>query len=330
MTASADAVAGPVKLWRAVNMALEDAMSADEKVILLGQDVAKPGGPYGMTRRLVDRFGDERVRDAPISEAALMGCAIGAAMSGQRPIVEIMFFDFMSLALDQLVNQAAKYRWYLGDDAPALPLLVHTLYGGRASMGPQHSQSLEAWLCHVPGLKVAFPSTPQDAYAILRAAIDDPDPVVVVEGIDLLRSTGPVDRAIAAPVGTSRLVRQGDALTVVAWGPTVAVCATALERCGIDADLIDLRWLQPWDEEAVRASVRRTSRLLVVHDATTRGGWGAEIVASVTSGELWWLDAPPLRVGTASSPVPVRRVDWEQVLPSVARVEAAIRELVSA
>lgn len=326
------ATTATAKIWRAINASLHDAMREHDDVVMLGQDVAGPGGPYGLTRGLLDEFGPTRVRDTPISEAALMGCAAGAAMAGLRPVVEIMFFDFIALAIDQLVNQAAKYRFYLGDDAPPLPLVVQTLYGGRAGMGAQHSQSLEAWLCHVPGLKVAFPATVQDSYDVMRTAIAAPDPVVVIHSITALREQGELVTGSSwteHPLGGSRVVRTGRALTLVSYGPAVRICEEALARTGADADLIDLRWLQPWDVEAVRASVRRTSRLLVVHEAVVPGGWGAEIVARVAAEEFWHLDVPPVRVGADFSPLPVARRDWETMLPTVERVCEAIQRMLA-
>lgn len=318
-----------LKLWRAANQALHDALEADERVVVLGQDVAGPGGPYGLTRGLLQRFGGERVRDAPIAEGALLACGVGAAMAGLRPVVEIMFMDFVTLAMDQLVNQAAKFRFF--NPSETLPLVVHTLYGGRASMGAQHSQALEAWLCHVPGLKVAFPSTPQDAYDILRDAIDDPGPVVIIESIALLRSEGEVDplRSRAPKQGAARLVRSGRAATVVSWGPSVGVCEDAIAHVGTEVDLIDLRWLRPWDLDLVLSSFRRTGRLLVVHDAVEEGGYGAEIVATVTKEAFWSLDAPPTRVAAPARPIPVRSADWRDVLPSVERVAGALAELLA-
>lgn len=318
----------PTKFWRAVNIALTEAMESDPSVVVLGEDVAAPGGPYGLTRGLLDRFGPERVRDTPISEACLMACAVGAAMSGLRPVVEIMYLDFITLVLGPLVNQAAKYRFFTGAEG-SLPLVVHTMYGGRASMGAQHSQSLEAWLAHVPGLKVAFPSTPQDAHDVLRDAIADPDPVVVIEPIALLKNEGDLSASDGTTIGRARLVREGHQATVVGWGPTVAICDEALGASGIKADLIDLRWLQPWDEDLVRSSFRRTGRLLVVHDAVQVGGWGAEIIATVVGEEFSSLDAPPRRVGAAPSAVPVTSERWRQVLPSIQQVEAALKDLIA-
>lgn len=318
------------KFWRAVNLALHDALDADERVVLIGQDVAAPGGAYGMTRGLLERFGEVRVRDAPISEGATLACGVGAAMAGLRPVIEIMFLDFMALAMDQLANQAAKFSFF--DPGRTLPLVVRTLYGGRASMGAQHSQSLEAWLCHIPGVKVAFPSTPQDAYDTLRDAIDDPEPVVVIEPIALLRTEGEMSTSPhrVSGIGRARLVAEGDAATVVSWGPAVGICGAAISQLGAPVDLIDLRWLQPWDQDLVRSSFRRTGRLLVVHDAVEAGGWGAEVVASVTAAEFWSLAAPPARVGARAVPIPVASSEWMEVLPGVDRVREALAALLAA
>jgi pyruvate dehydrogenase E1 component beta subunit len=316
--------------WRAVNLALDEALASDDRVVIFGQDVAAPGGPYGMTRGLLDKYGAERVKDAPISEQALMACATGAAMLGLRPIVEIMFFDFISLVMDQLVNQAAKYRFFLGEQRSALPVVVHTLYGGRANMGAQHSQSLEAWLCHVPGLQVAFPSTPQDAYDVMRRAVRQSDPVVVIEPIVQLRTQAECEIGGEPPeAGTARRVRTGDQITVVSYGPAVTLCEQALELTGISADLIDLRWLRPWDEGQVRESLRRTGRLVVVHDAVEMGGYGAELVAHLTAAEFWALDAVPRRVGASFSAVPVPSRQWSKILPTVERIAAALRASVA-
>jgi pyruvate dehydrogenase E1 component beta subunit len=319
------------KTWRAINSALRDAMREDKSVIVFGQDVAGPGGPYGLTRGLMDEFGDGRVRDAPISEAAIAGCAIGASMMGLRPVVEIMFLDFIGLALDQLVNNAAKYRFYLQDadgSAPPLPIVIHTLYGGRASMGPQHSQSLEAWLCHVPGLQVAFPSTPQDAYGVLRTALTLDEPVIVIESISQLADEDDLDVTMGAVApGNSRTVRSGRRLTVVSYGPSVRSCEEAIASTGVDAELIDLRWLSPWDADAVCTSVAKTSRLVIVHDAVEQAGFGAEIAATVAKDAFWALDYPIVRVGAQFSPIPVRRRDWARVLPSVDRVAQVLTEV---
>lgn len=313
-----------MKYWRAVNHALSDAMAADDRVIVLGQDVGTPGGPYGLTRRLLETYGSERVRDTPISEAALVGAGVGSAISGLRPIIEIMFLDFMGLGLDQLLNQAAKYEYFSGGRVP-VPLVISTLYGGRQNMGAQHSQSLEAWLCHTPGISVAFPSTPHDAYWTLRAAIDDDHPTVVINSIALLRSAGSVeiDGSDRAPVGTGNMVKRGAGCTLVSYGPALRLCQAAVED--LDVEVIDLRWLSPWPRELVCESVKKTSRLLVVHDAVEAGGWGAEIVATITADAFWHLDAPPRRLSGKPRPLPV--TGWESELPSTGSIRRAATDL---
>lgn len=315
-----------VKYWRAVNLALHDAMAADDRVLVIGQDVGVPGGPYGLTRRLLDTYGPKRVRDTPISEAAIVATGIGAAMTGLRPVVEVMFLDFISLGLDQLLNQAAKYRFFT-QGRLHVPLVINTLYGGRANMGAQHSQSLEAWLCHIPGIKVAFPSTPADAYGVQRAAIDDADPVVVIHSIALLGVAGtlPDDARTAAPAGSGRIVQSGSACTVVSYGPALSICQAAVTD--LDVELIDLRWLSPWPRDLVLNSVAKTSRLLAVHDAVEPGGWGSELVATVASEGLWHLDAPPRRLGARAGPLPVARAQWEPLLPNISSVREAVQAL---
>lgn len=315
-----------VKYWRAVNQALTDAMAADDRVVVIGQDVGVPGGPYGLTRRLLETFGEGRVRDAPISEAAIVATGIGAAITGLRPVVEVMFLDFIGLGLDQLLNQAAKYPFFTRDRVQ-VPLVINTLYGGRANMGAQHSQSLETWLCHIPGMKVAFPATPADAYSVQRAAIEDPGPVAVIHSIALLSKTGtlPDDGTGDAAAGSGRIVQSGSGCTVVSYGPALDVCQEAV--AGLDVELIDLRWLSPWPRDLILSSVAKTSRILVVHDAVEAGGWGAELVATVASEGLWYLDAPPGRLGACSAPLPVARAQWEPLLPNVDSVRHAVQEL---
>lgn len=315
-----------VKYWRAVNQALADAMAADDRVIVIGQDVAGPGGPYGLTRRLLDDFGRDRVRDTPISEAAIVATGVGAAITGLRPVVEVMFLDFISLGLDQLLNQAAKYPFFTRGRMH-VPLVINTLYGGRSNMGAQHSQSLEAWLCHIPGIKVAFPSTPADAYNVQRSAIDDPDPVAVIHSIALLREAGtlPDNGQSEVPPGTGRIAQSGSDCTVVSYGPALPICQAAVTD--LDVELIDLRWLSPWPRDLVLNSVAKTSRLLVVHDAIESGGWGAELVATIASEGLCHLDAPPRRLGAQTAPLPVARAQWEPLLPTINSVRHAIRAL---
>lgn len=295
-----------MRYMQAVTQALKDSMTADESVIVLGEDVAAAGGSFKATRGLLEAFGENRVRDTPISEATIVSAAVGAAMSGLRPVVEIMFMDFITLAMDALVNQAAKARFMFGGRS-SVPMVLRTPHGGGLNAGPQHSQCLEAWLAHVPGLKVVCPSTPQDVYCLLRAAIEDPDPVVFVENKALYGSKGEVDVGQRTTIGQANTVRPGSDLTIVTYGATVQAAlrvADTLATEGVDAEVIDLRSLQPWDEAAVFASVAHTHRVVVAHEAVAAFGSGAEIAARIAEDAFDELDAPVVRVGAPFMPVP--------------------------
>ncbi len=314
----------------AVNLGLMDALRADDRVIVLGEDVAEAGGSFKVTRGLLESYGATRVIDTPISEATIVSAAVGAAMSGLRPVVEIMFMDFITLAMDALVNQAAKARFMFGGKT-SVPMVVRTPHGGGLSAGPQHSQFFEAWFAHVPGLKVVCPSTPQDAYSLLRSAIDDPDPVIFVEHKGLYGLRGDVDSSVKVPIGHAAVVRQGRALTLVSYGATVAVCLSAAkqlaEKNGIDAEVIDLRTLQPWDKATVLASVRKTHRVAIVHEAVQAFGVGAEIAACIAEDAFDELDAPVMRVGAPFMPVPFSRSLEKQYAVDETKVVAAMHRL---
>ena len=314
----------------AVNLSLMDALRADDRVIVLGEDVAEAGGSFKVTRGLLESYGAARVIDTPISEATIVSAAVGAAMSGLRPVVEIMFMDFITLAMDALVNQAAKARFMFGGKT-SVPMVVRTPHGGGLSAGPQHSQCLEAWFAHVPGLKVVCPSTPQDAYSLLRSAIDDPDPVIFVEHKGMYGLRGDVDSSVKVPIGHAAVVRQGRALTLVSYGATVAVCLSAAkqlaEKNGIDAEVIDLRTLQPWDKATVLASVRKTHRVAIVHEAVQAFGVGAEIAACIAEEAFDELDAPVMRVGAPFMPVPFSRSLEKQYAVDETKVLAAMHRL---
>lgn len=290
----------------AVNLALADAMRADGSVIVLGEDVAAAGGSFKATRGLLEVFGAGRVIDTPISESALVSASVGAAMSGLRPVVEIMFMDFITLGMDALVNQAAKARFMFGGRT-SVPMVLRTPHGGGLSAGPQHSQCLEAWLAHVPGLKVICPFSPQDVYSLLRSAIEDPDPVVFVEHKALYAGSGEVDTSIKVPIGKAVVIRPGRDVSLLTYGATVAVCIAAadiLAREGIDVEVVDLRSIQPWDHETVFSSVARTHRAVVVHEAVRAFGVGAEIAACINEEIFDELDAPVVRVAAPFMPVP--------------------------
>jgi pyruvate/2-oxoglutarate/acetoin dehydrogenase E1 component len=304
---------------RAVNEALADSMAEDPSVIVLGEDVAAPGGPFSATKGLLDRFGPMRVRDTPISEAAIVGAAVGAAMSGLRPVVEIMFMDFMTLTMDALVNQAAKARFMFGAQC-SIPMVLRAPHGGGINAGPQHSQCLEAWFAHVPGLKVVCPSSPADAYALLRAAIADPDPVVFVENKALYATKGELSKpAPQAAIGSGHVVREGGDVTIVTYGAMVHV--------GIEAEIVDLRSLQPWDEALVLRSLAKTHRLVVLHEAVEAFGVGAEIAARMADVGFDELDAPIVRVGAPFMPVPFARSLEQAYLPNAEKAIAAVRRV---
>ena len=314
---------------RAVNQALADAMAADRSVVLLGEDIGMAGGPFSATRGLLDRFGAERVIDMPISEATIVGAAVGAAMSGLKPVVEIMFMDFVTLAMDAIVNQAAKVRFMFGGQT-SVPLVVRMPHGAGLSAGPQHSQCLEAWFAHVPGLKVVCPSDVADAYGLLRAAIQDPDPVIVVENKTLYAQKGDLaEPAAILEIGRARTVRQGRDATVVSYGAavhTARIAADLLAAEGIEAEVIDLCTLQPWDEAAVLQSLARTHHLVVVHEAVTAFGIGAEIVARMADSGFDELDGPIVRVGAPFMPVPFAKALEQAYLPSPEAIVQAIRK----
>jgi pyruvate dehydrogenase E1 component beta subunit len=309
----------------AITDALAEAMRGDERVFVLGEDVAE-GGPWGGTKGLAEEFGAERVRNTPISEAAICGIAIGAAQSGLRPVVEIMFVDFVTLALDQLVNQAAKAHFMSGGQL-TVPLVLRTQGGAGQRGGAQHSQSLEAWLTHVPGLKVVMPATASDARGLLAAAIDDPNPVVFVENKTLYFRREELVRE-QVEIGRARIVRPGRDVTVVVLSRLVHEAVAAAEELaaeGIEAEVIDPRTLVPLDLDAIVESVGRTHRLVVAHEAVLHGGFGAEIAAQVQAAAFDELDAPVERVGAPFMPVPFAPPLEDAYIPGRREVVAAVR-----
>jgi acetoin:2,6-dichlorophenolindophenol oxidoreductase subunit beta len=312
---------------REITAALLAAMRADERVIVIGEDVAE-GGPYTATARLAEEFGVERVLNTPISEGAIVGVAVGAAQSGLRPVVEVMFIDFITLALDQLVNQAAKAHFMSGGQL-TVPLVLRTQGGAGQRGGAQHSQSLEAWLTHVPGLKVVMPSRAADVGGLLASAIADPNPVVFVENKALyFRRADAVPSPDPVPLGRAVTLRNGEHVTVVALSrmvPEALVAADALAADGISVEIIDPRTLVPLDLDAIVASVRRTNHLVVAHEAVERGGFGAEIAAEVQAAAFDHLDAPIERVGAPFTPVPLSPPLEDAYLPGAAEIAAAAR-----
>jgi 2-oxoisovalerate dehydrogenase E1 component len=315
----------------AVRSALEAELEADPRVFVAGIDVGAGGNVFGLTRGLQERFGD-RVRDTPISEAAVVGLGVGAAMAGMRPVVEVMYLDFLGVCFDQLLNQAAKLPFMTGG-AAQLGMTVRTQFGAGRSSGSQHSQSLEALLAHIPGLTVVMPSTPADTYGLLRAAIQDPNPVIFIENRLLYGMKGPQPPADhLVPIGASKVVREGADATVVSVSRMVheaLAAAEALAAEGISAEVIDLRTVAPLDLDPVLASVARTSRLVVAHEAVVPFGIGAEIAARVAREAFWDLDAPIERVGAAPTPPPYAPSLEQAWLPDRADIADAVRRVVA-
>ena len=315
----------------AVRDALAAAMRDDDSVFIMGEDIAEMGGSMGVTQGLLDEFGPERVRNTPISEMAIVGAGIGAAIAGMRPIVEIMYEDFLTLSLEQIVNQAAKHRYMSGGQL-TVPLTIRTQGGAGWSPGAQHAQQLEAWLVHVPGLKVIYTSTPEDVRGLLWSAIHDPNPVVFFEHRLLYPVKGEVPAELEPiPIGKARVIREGTDVSVIAMGPLVhrsLEAAVLAEADGISVEVIDPRTLQPLDEPALVASVKKTNRAVVAHEAVTRMGFGAEVTAVLQYQAFDYLDAPIERVGAKFAPLAFAPVMEQYVIPQVADVLDAIRRTV--
>ncbi|OLD27644.1 MAG: dehydrogenase, partial [Candidatus Rokubacteria bacterium 13_1_40CM_2_70_45] len=303
----------------ALNEALQSEMQRDERVFVMGEDVGLIGGIFGVTRGLRERFGEDRVRDTPISEATFVGAGVGAAIAGLRPVVEIQIFDFVALTMDQLVNQAAKFRYMLGG-RPTVPLVIRGPQGGGIRLAAQHSQSLEAWFAHVPGLVVVAPATPYDAKGLLVSAIRDDNPVIFLEHKALYATKGAVPEApYAIPLGKADVKRAGTDVTLVATQAMVSRALAAagdLEKDGVSVEVIDPRTLVPLDEATILASVARTGRLVIAHEAVKRGGWGAELAALVAERVLDVLDAPIVRVAARNVPMPYNDSLERATIPS--------------
>ncbi|NQT89347.1 alpha-ketoacid dehydrogenase subunit beta [bacterium] len=315
----------------AVRAALVEEMERDERVILLGEDIAEYGGAFRVTRGLVHDFGAERVINTPISENSFVGAAVGAALTGLRPVVEIMFMDFITLAMDQLVNHAAKLHYIYGGQV-RVPLVIRTPSGAGRGYGASHSQSLEAWFVHTPGIKVVAPATAADARGLLKAAIRDDNPVLVLENKLLYSRRGPVpDDEGIVPIGKARIARSGSDVTLIAYSRMTSLAleaAEAMEAEGISCEVLDLRTLSPLDEEAILESVARTRRAVIVEEDTRRAGVGAEVAAVLADQGFDSLDSPVRRVAAADTPIPCCPVLEEAVLPSVAKIIDAVESLI--
>ena len=315
----------------AVRDALARALREDDRVFIMGEDIAEMGGSMAVTQGLLDEFGPGRVRNTPISEMAILGSGIGAAIQGMRPIVEIMYEDFLTISMEQLVNQAAKHRTMSGGQV-SVPLTIRTQGGAGWSPGAQHAQQLEAWFVHVPGLKVVFASTPEDVRGLLWSSIYDDNPVVLFEHRTLYGIKEEVPEELEPiTLGKARVHRDGEDVTVIATGRLVheaLAAAQQAEEQGVSVEVVDPRTLQPLDEEAIVESVKKTNRCVVAHEAVTRMGFGAEVAAVVQHQAFDWLDAPIERVGAKFAPIPFAPVMEEFVVPHAKDVVEAIQRTV--
>lgn len=314
----------------AIRAALREEMALDSNVYIFGEDVAL-GGPFGVTKGLADEFGANRVVNTPISEATVMGLAVGAAVAGFRPVVEVMFVDFITLAMDQLVNHAAKLHYMSGGQI-RVPLTIRVQGGVTGGFGAHHSQSLEAWFLHVPGLKVVMPSTPADAKALLKSAIRDDNPVLFIEHRGLYSFRGAVTEGEQlVPFGKAAVCKSGDDVTIVATAKMVSLALEAAEELGlkgVSAEVIDPRSLCPLDLDTIVGSVRRTSRLVIAHEAVQYGGAGSELAARVQEAVLDYLDSPILRVGAAFAPVPYSSPLEKRFVPGKKEIIEAVQKTI--
>lgn len=315
----------------AVVAALQEEMRRDPKTLIMGEDIGPSGGPFKTCLGLYEEFGHARVRDTPIAETGFVGAALGLAITGYRPIVEIMFADFLGVCFDQIVNGIAKHRFMSGGQFP-VPITIRAIGGAGLRFGPQHSTTAESWFLSVPGLKIVCPSSPAEAYGMLKAAIRDDSPVLVLEHKALLSTKGQVETGsdAAGGLGGAKILRAGRDATVVAslaMVPRALAAAELLSKEGIEAEIIDIRRLRPMELTAVFDSVRRTNNLVTVEEQTQVGGWGAEVVAQVTSEAFEYLDSPPCRVTLPDYPVPYSPPLEDGVLPSPESIAAAVKSL---
>lgn len=317
-----------MRFRQAIVAAMTDEMKADESVIFFGEDVAAAEGPFKTSEGLLENFGPVRVRDTPISEMAFTGAAVGAAMMGMRPVIEIMFMEFLGVALDQLVTEGAKMH-YLSKGEFSVPMVVRASCGSGLGFGSQHSQTLENWVAATPGLKVVQPSDPQSAYSLLRAAIQDNNPVMFLEPRILYAERGEVDTNLKMEIGRARVLQEGSDVTLVSLGNMVSVARKAIKDSGLSAELIDLATLVPWDRAAVLESVKKTGRLIVVEESPWSGGWGSEIVSFITTELFSDLKSAPMRITAPDVPVPFNGTLEARYVPTSEDVSAAITEIVT-
>lgn len=320
-----------LSMRESLNEALAEEMRKQPELILLGQDIGVYGGTFGVYRGLFDEFGPDRVRDGPLCESATVGFGIGLAISGMRCVVEIEFMDFTTVAMDQIVNQAAKLHYFMGGQV-TVPLVIRTPIVSRMGMGPQHSQSFEAWFMHIPGLKIAIPSNAYDAKGLMKTALHDPNPVLFIENVKLYNTKSEVPEAdYSIPFGEARILRTGTDVTLVAISGTVPEALAAAETLagdGIETEVIDPRTLNPFDDETIAASVRRTGRLVIAHDAYRTCGVAAEISQRVMEQAFDYLNAPITRVTGLDVPVPSGRLH-QDVVPDRKRIAGVLRSLMN-
>jgi pyruvate/2-oxoglutarate/acetoin dehydrogenase E1 component len=323
-----------MNLLEAVNLALHDAMEADPKVLVFGEDVAdaEGGGVIGATKGLEKRFGSQRVRSTPIAEQAIIGAAIGASLVGYKPVPEIMLMNFVTVAMDMIVNHAAKLRFMSGGQT-SVPITIRTMTGAGMGNGGQHSDFLEAWFAHTAGLKVVIPSNPADAYGLLLSCIDDPDPCIFVETLPMYWTSGPApERGVRIPLGKAKVVRQGTDATVIGYGRQLNDALAVADKLGgegVSVEVVDLRTVSPLDMDTVLASVAKTGRAVVVHEATKKFGPGAEVAAQVSEALFGQLKAPVLRIGSKFSPVPFAKSLETAFMPSQDEIASALRQLMT-
>jgi pyruvate/2-oxoglutarate/acetoin dehydrogenase E1 component len=318
---------------QAVTAALREEMNRDENVFLLGEDMGVYGGCFGVTKGFLKEFGEDRIMDTPIAEAGFTGIAVGAAIMGMRPVVEIMFSDFVTLASDNLVNQAAKIRFMLGGQVK-VPMVLRTPAGSGTGAAAQHSQSLEAWMVHIPGLKVVMPSTPYDVKGLLKSAIRDDNPVIFYEHKLLYKMKGEVpDNDYTIPIGKADVKRTGKDVTIVTYSIMVHRAMEAAEKLsyeGIDVEVIDLRSLYPMDIETIVESVKKTGKVVIAHEAVKRGGVGAEIAAQISDSEaFFYLDAPIKRLAGMEVPIPYSPTLERDIVPQVGDIIRTVKELMT-
>lgn len=313
---------------RAVREAMSEEMRRDDRVFFMGEDIAAYGGAFGVSAGMLDEFGEQRVRDTPISEAGIVGAAVGAAMTGMRPIVEIMFADFVTCCMDAIVNQAAKTRYMFGGQT-TMPIVLRTPAGSGTGAAAQHSQSVEAWLTNVPGLKILVPSTPYDAKGLLKSAVRDDNMVIFLEQKLLYRTKGDVpEDNYTIPLGKADIKRSGKDITVLTYGRMVQRCLDVAQKVDADLEVVDLRTLVPLDRETIIESAKKTGKVLIVHEACRTGGFGGELAAAITESDaLFYLDAPIKRVCGLDVPIPYNPLLEANVVPTEERLIEAVNHL---